>query len=978
MADTDATIRAFVEQQRVWLLKELQCDNVSTEEGRSHVLHQLEAIDVSVGLYGRTVLTLASTNSAAASNQPVLLPAHRFTSGDEVEIRAKSASSTRKLPGGVISQVTEMTISVALFDGMEGDSEHLTPPLSILPRSSIEVHKKLMMALEDLEKHGTSHSVAGPVIRAAFDPTIDRAMKGSALDSSQIYSKDLNESQLDAISFALTDNRPISLIHGPPGTGKTTTVVELIQQAVITRGFKVLVAAPSNIAVDNILERLLAGCNVGSNISKRNAGKLRVVRLGHPARLQPKVLPHSLEALVQKAEGTEIVSDVRSELNSFLRILNSPKSRANDKRLAYKEVKALRKELRTREEKVVQELLNNAQVVLATCVGASNRLLRDQKFDLVIIDEAAQALETECWIPALRGVKLVLAGDHCQLPPTIKSTIFEVERGLSRTMFERVMDLYGDIRQPAKDGHVSRMLNVQYRMHETISDWASQAMYHGQLRTHEDVRLRTLLQLTGQSDDDNLCETALMLIDTSGCHMHESVNAAGSRYNVGEAEIVARQVRALVNVLGVQQEEIAVITPYNGQVEILRTILLADFPKLEIRSVDGFQGGEREVVILSLVRSSERCGKDGIGFLQNERRLNVAITRAKRHCSVICDSETVSQSLFIKNLLAWIDEHGDPRSALDYSHDWHSGAINSDMLDAECVLNGLLKQSTPARTTKDLSSQSSPRDGATRRKELLHVFDEFVESAGPGDAMSFSSELNSYDRMLVHEEAEKRGIGHCSEGDGSSRRLVLSLPATSISNNLDASEAIALSSHGKIFDGGAIADNTKCDNGLNKGIIHHAALIDLNKVSPDPIVKEPSFEVNNILGSLANERKERDRHRRASAGEQERKPTSAKGTKSKKSHKLGGRARTGVASVDNESLNGLDDIAFLEVQIEKVQTSHGRTIDAKGAGYRTIVNGVLLAKPKAEVKKQDACKSAALQKKLQQAQLARKTKSNKK
>jgi superfamily I DNA and/or RNA helicase len=401
---------------------------------------------------------------------------------------------------------------------------------------------------------------------------------------------------------------------------KTTTVVELIQQAVATRGYKVLVTAPSNVAVDNVLERLVAD----RKGNKRKLNKLRVVRLGHPARLQPKILPYSLEALVQRAEGTEIVTDVRNELDSFLRILNNPKSRANDKRIAYKEIKSLRKEVRTREEKVVQDLLNNAQVVLATCVGASNRLLREHKFDLVVIDEAAQALEAQCWIPTLRGTTLVLAGDHCQLPPTIKTNVPEVAQGLSKTMFERIMDLYGDDKRPVSEGLVSRMLDVQYRMHETISDWASQAMYNGQLRTHDFVKQRTLFQLTGKSDEDGVSEAALMLIDTSGCHMHETVNSAGSRFNTGEADIVARQVRVLVNDLGVQQEEIAVISPYNGQVEILKASLLGEFPKLEIRSVDGFQGGERDAVILSLVRSSERGGSNGIGFLKDERRLNVA------------------------------------------------------------------------------------------------------------------------------------------------------------------------------------------------------------------------------------------------------------------------------------------------------------------------------------------------------------------
>jgi hypothetical protein len=217
----DATIRAFVAQQRSWLLKELQCDSEassSTEEGRSHVLHQLEAFDVSVGLYGRTVLTLSTIAASSASNQTTLLPSHRFTTGDEVEIRSKSATSSKKIPGGVISQVTETSLSVALFDDMESDSEYLVPPLSVLPKSSIEIHKKLMLALDDLEKQGTNHPVAGRVIRAAFELS-DADTISSVSNPILSFSEQLNESQLEAISFALTENRPVSLIHGPPGTG---------------------------------------------------------------------------------------------------------------------------------------------------------------------------------------------------------------------------------------------------------------------------------------------------------------------------------------------------------------------------------------------------------------------------------------------------------------------------------------------------------------------------------------------------------------------------------------------------------------------------------------------------------------------------------------------------------------------------------------------------------------------------------------
>ena len=203
--------------------------------------------------------------------------------------------------------------------------------------------------------------------------------------------------------------------------GKTTTVAELIHQAVHIHKWKVLVTAPSNVAVDNILERLLATTQIIQQSSKNETPKLRAVRLGHPARIKPSILSHSLESLVQSHDGTAIVQDVRSELLSYIQIASNPKSRGMDKRVAYREMKGLRKEIRQREGKVVDSLINDAQVVLATNVGAASHVLDDYRsggsggdrsFDLVVIDEAAQALEASCWIPILRGKRVVSIISH--------------------------------------------------------------------------------------------------------------------------------------------------------------------------------------------------------------------------------------------------------------------------------------------------------------------------------------------------------------------------------------------------------------------------------------------------------------------------------------------------------------------------------------------------------------------------------------
>jgi superfamily I DNA and/or RNA helicase len=543
--DATAVIRAFCAQQREWLELELQSEQDETALGNrkgssnnsnsnsnseltASVLSNLQVAEVSVGLYGRTVVRLESAADATSngnvgdSSSIPLLPAHRLTTGDEVEFRSKSGSkkssgSASSAPTGVVSQVTETSISVALSShkqrsdrntkkGKEDDNNNddsnnnddemlgIPPPFSLIPKSSAQVHRKMMIALEMLERHGVDHPVSGRVVQALFDPQQQREQqRPSSQQLLPLQNSMLDDSQLEAIQFSLAVDRPVSLIHGPPGTGKTTTVVSLIQYAVHTLHWRVLVVAPSNVAVDNVLERLVvppreqrlaAGSTLRNSSSSKHgsskngsavqaSSRIRAIRLGHPARLQASILPYSLEALVQAADGTEIVADVRQELQAYLAVLAKPRSRGKDKRVAYQEMKVLRKEIRTREEKVVSELLQSAQVVLATCVGADNRLLRNEAFDLVVIDEAAQALEAACWIPVLKAKKVVLAGDHCQLPPTVKSNMPKVQKGLSQTMFERVMDLYRDS-SGSGVGSVSRMLKVQYRMHKSIADWASQ------------------------------------------------------------------------------------------------------------------------------------------------------------------------------------------------------------------------------------------------------------------------------------------------------------------------------------------------------------------------------------------------------------------------------------------------------------------------------------------------------------------------
>ena len=806
-------------------------------------------------------------------------------------------------------------------------------------------------------------------------------------------------------------------------------MVELIRRAVYDKGWKVLVTAPSNVAVDNVLEKLVAnnsdvkssrrsrkvksdsssGDSIAVNAPTPPPRRLRAVRLGHPARIKASIQPYSLESLVHGADGTEVVNDVRKELESFVKVLSDEKSRYADRRVARREVKVLRSELRQREEAVVDDLISNADVVLATNVGASSSALnkyinkRGGGFDLVVIDEAAQALEASCWIPILRGERLILAGDHKQLPPTIKCNEARVQRELGLTMFERVMKLYGDDRlsanrnhhQQGSKGRISRMLQTQYRMNAAIADWASTASYGNNLlsaQSCKDHKLSDLHHISVQPDD-SLDFAPLLFIDTAGCDMFESVNAAGSRYNEEEARIVAHHVQKLLMV-GVDPREIAVISPYNGQVEILRLMLLPAVPSLEIRSVDGFQGGEREAVILSLVRSSERGGAvgGGIGFLRDERRLNVAITRARRHCCVIADSETVSRSPFIKSLLTWMEKRGEHRSAAEFAPEEvivaSSGEVSGPAVPAEAASKQKSSEprdqaSSAGKKVHAGTNKSSVRSSTEeqRRKKLMNKISSFSETAGSGEKMVVGTNMSKFDELVACELAQQLGLEHSCEGsEGINRKLILQKRDNAKDRNRDVekdgsddSDDVVAAKQTSAFAALNMddddSDSEKSHDGLEK------------KKNPSPSSK------NSLLADLARERMEREKQKQVDqqspaviSAPKAPASKSSKAKKKKKKKKGGGKGGGGGASAaagksektEDEDID--DDLAFLDAQIEQVQTSHGRKVEGSGKAYKSIINGVLLAKPEPRAPKKDIRAQNALKEKLKKAGDDRKAK----
>ncbi|KAB1251416.1 DNA-binding protein SMUBP-2 [Camelus dromedarius] len=590
----------------------------------------------------------------------------------------------------------------------------------------------------------------------------------------------LDASQKEAVLFALSQ-KELAIIHGPPGTGKTTTVVEIILQAV-KQGSKVLCCAPSNIAVDNLVERLARW-------------KQRIVRLGHPARLLESIQRHSLDAVLARSDGAQIVADIRRDIDQLKNKKTQDKRERSDFR---NEIRLLRKELKEREEAAALQSLTAACVVLATNTGASLdgplKLLPDGHFDIVVIDECAQALEASCWIPLLQARKCILAGDHKQLPPTTVSHKAALA-GLSLSLMERLAEEHG--------GSTVRTLTVQYRMHGAIMQWASQALYRGQLTAHPSVARHLLRDLPGVAATE---ETGLplLLVDTAGCGLFELEEEDDqSKGNPGEVRLVSLHVQALVDA-GVRAGDIAVITPYNLQVDLLRQSLAHRHPELEIKSVDGFQGREKEAVILSFVRSNR---KGEVGFLAEDRRINVAVTRARRHVAVVCDSHTVSNHAFLKTLVDYFTEHGEVRTAFEYlddivpenySHESpqvHGQAGEKPQGSAvparkapgsQQPVGARPGRKKPGGVPLGSKAHAQPsvnaggpegarRDGADHFRAMIA---EFV--ASEETQLEFPASLNSHDRMRVHQIAEELGLRHDSSGEGKERFITVSkrvLPA---------------------------------------------------------------------------------------------------------------------------------------------------------------------------------------------------------
>jgi ATP-dependent RNA/DNA helicase IGHMBP2 len=408
--------------------------------------------------------------------------------------------------------------------------------------------------------------------------------------------------------------------------------VEIIRRAA-ARKTPVLACAPSNLAVDNLVERLAA------------AG-VRPVRLGHPARVLETVLDHTLEARVREHEQGRIAQDLVREA---LRMRDAARKqrtkrgpgRFSESRAMEREARALFAEAREREDRAEADVLERAEVVLATLTGVDTPALRGRRFELAVVDEATQAIEPAAYLALLRADHAVLAGDHLQLAPTILSV--EAQKGgLGVSLFERIA-----LSQPS----ALVTLAEQHRMNDAILRYPNKALYGGALRSHPAVAAHSI--------DD----APLEVIDTAGRGFEEETpEASESKANEGEAGLAASEVERILQ-KGVRAADIAVIAPYDAQVQRLRQLLAGRVDEgLEIDTVDGFQGREKEAVVVTLVRSND---EGDLGFLADIRRMNVALTRARKKLVVIGDSATVSRHPFYEAFFRDAEENGAWRSAWD-------------------------------------------------------------------------------------------------------------------------------------------------------------------------------------------------------------------------------------------------------------------------------------------------------------------------
>jgi ATP-dependent RNA/DNA helicase IGHMBP2 len=564
--------------------------------------------------------------------------AHQFQSGKPISLFSNTPGIDEDdWVNGVVNQVKEQEMLITL-----GSDE--------LPDWIYNGYLGVQLLFDEVSYREMEHAMAFLIktedkrINELKSILLGNVEANFSTEDTRVNVPSLNEKQNEALNL-VKQACDVAIVHGPPGTGKTTTLVEAILQ-VLKDDEQVLVCAPSNAAVDLLIEKL-------------SDKQVEVLRIGNPARVTEEQLSKTLDARIAHHQYYKELRTIRKKADEFRNLARKYKrnfgtAEREQRRLLYDEALKLKAEAEQLEFYITNDIISKSHVIASTLVGANNNVLKGKKFKTVFIDEAAQALEPASWIPIIKAERVVFAGDHYQLPPTIKS-IEAARAGFDVTLFEKAIDR----------NKADVMLTEQYRMNNQIMNFSNRTFYNDHL-------IANILVAEAKIFPDDL---PVEFIDTAGTGFFEQTDEGTfSTYNQEEANLLIRHFTDYITLLEAMDvlkdvKNIGIISPYKAQVSLLQEALKEGTElgpvtgRLSINTVDSFQGQERDIIYISMVRSNE---KGEIGFLADIRRMNVAMTRARKKLVIFGDSSTICSNPFYDKLFDYVNEIGAYRSAFEF------------------------------------------------------------------------------------------------------------------------------------------------------------------------------------------------------------------------------------------------------------------------------------------------------------------------